>query len=187
MPQINFTAGYQRTTGNLVGQPGVTSTANGSTTAATGTTKALPPPTWATGDYWSGSVTASLLLFDGLQTPHNWLSARANARGQEQTWREQRIVVATNVRTAFYNAIANKSLVKVAQESLDNNISHMKQTEGFVQAGTQPEISLATAEDDCRQCQGGLDSSAEQLRRGASKVTLNNAIGIERDTNSTKS
>ncbi len=182
LPQINFNASYARRTANYVSQPGVTPTVATATTTtgqtATVNVGATRAPNWDTTDYWSGGLTASLLLFDGLATPHSWLAARANARAQEQTWQEQRVIVANTVRTAFYNAIANKALVQVAKDSLDNYNLHLKQTEGFVKAGTHPEIELATARTNVANAKVALITA--QNNYDTSKVTLNNAMGVER-------
>jgi outer membrane protein len=85
--------------------------------------------------------------------------------------------VGFNLRAAYYNAAATRALVKVAQDALTNQEAHLKQSQGFVRAGTRPEIDLAqsltnraTARVQLINAQNGYDMARAQL---------NQAMGVE--------
>jgi outer membrane protein len=44
--------------------------------------------------------------------------------------------------------LKRKDLVRVARETLDNQVRRIRQIEGFVRVGTRPEIDLAEARTD---------------------------------------
>jgi outer membrane protein len=62
--------------------------------------------------------------------------------------RATRLQVVLGVRRAFVDARAQLALVKVAEESLGNQLRHQTQIEGFVNAQIRPEIDLAQSRTD---------------------------------------
>jgi outer membrane protein len=85
--------------------------------------------------------------------------------------------VSYNVRAAFYNAAATFALVKVAQDGLANQEAHLVQAQGFVQAGTQPEIALAQALTNRATARVQLITA--QNNYDVAKAQLNQAMGVE--------
>jgi outer membrane protein len=71
-------------------------------------------------------------------------------------------------------------LVKVAEETLRNQEAHLKQIQGFVEAGTRPEIDLAQARTDRANAQVQLINT--QVAYDTDKALLNQAMGLERGT-----
>jgi outer membrane protein len=75
---------------------------------------------------------------------------------------------------------ARKDLVTVAQDTLNNQLRHLHQIEGFVRVGTRPEIDLAQARTDEANARVMLINAENNYE--TSKAQLNQTIGIERST-----
>jgi len=179
LPQVNGTASYQRTTNNApTGNSAPISTAVGTgTSTSIGTTTGSTHSNFDTSNVYRLGVTANQLIYDFGQTTGRWNAAKTNAHAQFGS--EARTVqqVAFNLRAAYYNAAATHALVKVAQDALANQEAHLVQAQGFVGAGTQPEIALAqaltnraTARVQLITAQNGYDVARAQL---------NQAMGVE--------
>jgi outer membrane protein len=138
-----------------------------------------PPSPWQIYDGINANITASQLIIDGWSTPHRWLALKAAARGQEDTVQSNRVLIAYNVRTAFYNVLAQKALLGVAQESLSNIELHLKQTQGYVDTGVKSQIDLAIAKTNYANAKVALINAENALL--TSKAQLNTSIGVERD------
>jgi outer membrane protein len=174
LPQLNAQAGYQRTTANPIARPGAASVQ-----ARLCPTAADPLATcseWSTYNSWSDNVTASLLLWDFGVALNRYQAAGAQAQAQEAQERATALQVDLTARAAYFDARANKSLVQVAQDTLANQQKHLEQTEGFVKAGTHPEIDLAQARTDTANARVQLINAENNYE--TSKVALNSAMGI---------
>lgn len=136
LPQLGGTATYLRTTANFAPRPGANPTLQAGQTS------------WATRDFFNFGITASQLIYDFGQTPGRMRAAEANresARAEEQTTEAE---VVLGVRRAYYQALAQEDLVRVAEENLQNQQKHVSQIEGLVKAGMRPDIDLARVRTD---------------------------------------
>ena len=165
LPQVGGTARYQRATSNYVPSPG---SAGGRTPAAA---------TFDTYNNFNFGLSANQLIYDFGQTTGKWNAAKISARVQSDNEKRSGQQVGFNLRAAYYNATATHALVKVAQDALANQEAHLKQSQGFVRAGTRPEIDLAqsltnraTARVQLINAQNGYDVARAQL---------NQAMGVE--------
>jgi len=131
LPQLNLTGNYQRTTANFVFRPGSNPQALNQSTNST----------FNTFDFYNFGIQANQLVYDFEQTTGKWRAAQASASAQADTERATLLQILLTARTSFFNARATKALVEVAKETLDNQDKHLKQTEAFVQVGTQPRCS----------------------------------------------
>jgi outer membrane protein len=129
--------------------------------------------------YYAG-LSASELLYDFGQTTGRWKAAKASLQSQEQTERSFAVQVAFNLRSTYYAAAAAHALLKVADETLHNQDAHLRQIQGFVEAGTRPEIDLAQARTDHANARVLLINA--QVAYETSKALLNQAMGVERGT-----
>jgi outer membrane protein len=176
LPQLTGTASYSRTTSNFTLQPGVLPS------SAVGTTR--PPrctgSCWNTFNYYKGGAQLSQLIYDFGLSIDRWRAAKAQADAQRATELATGLSVDLNVRSTYFLARADKALVKVAQDTLDAQIRHRQQTEGFVRAGTQPEIALATARTN--EANARVQLIQAQNNYETAKVTLNQAMGVETGT-----
>jgi len=170
LPQVTGTGTYQRKTSNFA--PGSITTPGGAGAAASSS--------FDTFNFWSLAATASQLIWDFEQSSGKWRAARASADAQGSTEQATRLQVLLTVRTVYFGARAQKALVQVARETLENQDRHLKQIEGFVQVGTRPEIDLAQARTDRANAQVQLITAENNYETG--KAQLNQAMGVEAPT-----
>ena len=88
--------------------------------------------------------------------------------------------VSFSLRSAYFTAAAARALLKVAEETLSNQEAHLRQIQGFVEAGTRPEIDLAQARTDRANAKVQLINA--QVAYDTDKALLNQTMGIERGT-----
>jgi len=174
LPQLGVTAQYQRTTANFAARPGSIPTNNGGTSTAGTTTS------WDTFNFWNGGVTLNQLIYDFGLSIDKWKAAKAQADAQRSTELATILSVDFTVRSNYFLARADKALLQVAQDTLDQQTRHRQQTEGFVRAGTQPEIALAQAKTNEANARVALIQAQNNYE--TAKVTLNQAMGIEGPT-----
>lgn len=138
LPQVTGTASYQRTTANYASRPGALPSQ-----LSTGTSTSID-----TFNYFNFGVVLTQLVYDFGQTWGRWRATQATieaqAAAEKDTWR----LVAAQVRTAYFTARAQKALVEVARETLENQQRHLRQVEGFVTVGNRPEIDLYQSRAD---------------------------------------
>ncbi len=170
LPQVTGSASYQRSTGNFAAKPGSTPV----TGAAQGGTSLQMF------NYYSFGATASQLVWDFGQTPDRWRSAQASAEAQRDTEYYTGLQVLLGVRTAYFTARANKDLVGVASETLANQETHLRQVQGFVEVGTQPEIALAQSRTNVANARVQLINAENGY--ATARAQLNQAMGIEGPT-----
>ena len=166
LPQLNLTAGYQRSTANFVARPGSVP----SSVMTGGQSTSLD-----TYNYWSSGLTLSQYIWDFGQTTGRWHAAQAGTESLEATAHAVEQQVVASVRTAYFTARAQQSLIAVAKENLTNLDRHLKQIEGFVTAGTRPKIDLAQARAD--RANGLVQLISAQSNYGVAKAQLNQAVG----------
>jgi outer membrane protein len=169
LPQLSATAGYQRTTANAITRPGSPAVGGGASHSE-----------FDTFNSFFDNISASQLIFDFGAQPNRWRAARAQANAQAATERATALQVDFNVRSAYFLARANRALVQVARETLDNLMRHLEQTEGFVQAGTRAEIDLVQARTDAANARVLLINAENAYQ--TSKLNLNSAMGVQAST-----
>ncbi len=138
------------------------------------------PDSWDSTGRWTAGVSASMTVWDFGGTTGRYRSAREAANAQRATERATTAQVLLNVRTAFFAARARKDLVTVAEETLANQEAHLKQTQGFVEVGTRPEIDLAQARTERANAEVSRISATANYQ--TAKAQLNQAMGIEAST-----
>ncbi len=168
LPQVSGSGSYQRETANYASKPGSLPGQISGTSSS---------ESWATSSYYNFGLNASVLLYDFGQTRSRWRSSLASAASQKDSERATLDQVLYSVRIAYFQARAAKELVKVANETLANQQKHMEQTQGFVEAGTQPEISLAQAKTDFANTRVQLITAENGY--GTAKAQLNQAMGLD--------
>jgi outer membrane protein len=173
LPQITGTATYRFGTNNQV--PGGTAIA---TTPAGGPTTTTT--TIGTSSFWNFGLSANQLIYDFGQTTGRWRSAQANAAAQQYAERSTRLQTVLNVRTAYFQARSQKSLITVAHETLANFDRHLTQIQGFVELGTRPQIDLAQAKTDVANAK--VQVIAAENNYASAKAQLNQAIGVAQST-----
>jgi outer membrane protein len=131
LPQVTGTAIYQHGYGTS------RTTAPGSATSTTVGTAG------SAYDFFSFGANATQLLWDFGQTYERLRAADRSVDSLRQSERVTELAILLNVRHAFFQARAQRALIKVAEETVANEQKHMTQVQGFVTVGTRPEIDLA--------------------------------------------
>ncbi|HVN75429.1 MAG TPA: TolC family protein [Thermoanaerobaculaceae bacterium] len=168
LPQVSGNGTYTRETANFASRPG--SLPNQISGSSSG-------ESWNTANYFNLGLNASVLLYDFGQTSSRWRASQASAAAQKDSEHTTLAQVLFAVRTAYFQARAAKGLVRVASDTLANQQKHMQQTEGFVEVGTQPEISLAQAKTDVANAKVQLINAENGYE--TAKAQLNLAMGVE--------
>jgi outer membrane protein len=127
-------------------------------------------------DTYSFGVTATQLIWDFGQTSEKYVAARDAAQAQRYEEQVTRLSIVSAVRQAYFTARANKELVDVAQETLNNQQKHLVQVQAFVQVGTQPEIALA--QQKAAVANAKVQLIASENNYDTAKAQLNQAAGL---------
>jgi outer membrane protein len=127
-------------------------------------------------DTYSFGITASQLIYDFGQTSEKYVAAKNAAEAQRYEEQVTRLNIVSAVRQSYFTARANKELVDVAKETLDNQQKHLVQVQAFVQVGTQPEIALAQQKAAVANAKVALIAS--QNNYDTAKAQLNQAAGL---------
>jgi outer membrane protein len=131
--------------------------------------------------YSSLGVSATQLLYDFNQTPDKYRASKRNVESVRASERTTELQVLLLVRQSFFTARADKALVFVAEETLHNEDKHVVQVRGFVAAGTQPEIALATELTNLGNDRVALITAQNNYE--IAKAQLNQSMGVVGDTN----
>lgn len=165
-PQLGGAAAYQRTTGNFAPRP---STVPSQFIAG-------QSPSWDTFNFYSVGATLTQLIWDFGRTTGRWDAAKNAARAQSQALAETEFDVALSARTAYFEVLTQRALVRVAKETLENQERHMREIEGFVYVGTRPEIDLAQIRIDRANAEVQLVRSEND--HAAALASLDVAMGM---------
>jgi outer membrane protein len=125
-------------------------------------------------------ASVNQLLWDFGRTTGRWHSAQQSAQAQESSEDQTLLNVLANVQTAYFNALAQQSLVQVAQETLENEQAHLAQAQAQVQVGTRPEIDLLQQRTAVANAQVQLIQARNNA--ATSRAQLNQAMGVEGTT-----
>jgi outer membrane protein len=127
-------------------------------------------------DTYSFGINASQLIWDFGQTSERYVAARDAAQATRYEEQVTRLNILSAVRQAYFTARANKELVDVAQETLNNQQKHLVQVQAFVQVGTQPEIALA--QQRAAVANAKVQLIASENNYGTAKAQLNESAGL---------
>jgi outer membrane protein len=169
LPQITATASYQRATGNFVQRPGVLPT----------NVAAARAPDFDMFSLWNFGLTATELIWDFGKTTGNYRSARAGAESKKESEQTTALDVLQATRSTYFQAWAQRALVSVANENLVNMDRHLEQVNGFVTAGSRPEIDLAQTRAD--RANAALQLANARAGYETAKAQLARAIGLDRE------
>ncbi|MFL5429367.1 MAG: TolC family protein [Myxococcales bacterium] len=172
LPQVGGLVTYQHNLRPSASASSVTAPAPGGGTA--------PAPSGVTtsrsANFYNAAITLNQLIWDFGKTAGQYEASKLLASAQQNAERTVALQIDNNVRAAFFQARATRALVGVAREAVDNFGKHLDQTQGFVEAGTRPEIDLAQARADLANAKAQLiDAQNNYL---ISKAQLNQAMGV---------
>jgi outer membrane protein len=177
LPTVTGSALYERTYSSSGATPGATTnpnTNNGGNQGASAAAASLGAASWHNLFYMSAN--ANQLLWDFNQTPDRFRAANRNVDSLRASEHTTELQVLLTVRKAFFTARADKDLVVVADETVKNEEKHVVQVKGFVAAGTQPEIALATELTNLANDKVALITAQNNYE--IAKAQLNQSMGI---------
>lgn len=184
-PQVNATASYARVRSASIGggRGAVISgtgngggTSAGGATGAAGTTPTAIATTSTSGvDIFTFGGNASQLIWDFGSVRNRAHAADKLVESFQANEHASTRAVVVDVRRAYFTARAQRALITVAKQSLENFQLHLTQIEGFVKVGTRPEIDLAQAKTDVANAQLSLINATNAY--AIAKANLGRAMG----------
>ena len=165
LPQVKLEGLYERTTGNRPQKPGHTNNYGN---------------TFDTFNWYDAQASINQLVWDFGQSPNRWRAARTRAVALGDSARATRLQAIADVRTSYFRASAQRSLVAVARQTLGNRQRHLEQIRGFVHAGTRPDIDLAQAIAD--EANARVQVIRSENSYAVARAELNQAMGTTGDT-----
>lgn len=174
-------ASYQRVRSASFGGRGVATTTTGTGTGTTGGTVGSTPTSITAStdsagvDVFTFGGNATQLIWDFGGTYDRSRAANRLVEAFAANEKATNRTVVQDVRRSFFTARAQKALVVMARESLDNFQKHLEQIQGFVQVGTRPEIDLAQARTDVANARLSLINSENAY--AVARAQLGRSIG----------
>lgn len=126
--------------------------------------------------FQSFGFNVSWLLFDFGRTPALVRQVAAQSLAAQRDLRATEVTTAFNARSAFFNLVKQRELLKVAQETVRQFQTRLEQTEGFVSAGTRVPYDLTKAQVDLGNAK--LNEIKTRNALGIAEAQLANAIGL---------
>lgn len=149
-------------------------------TASTGYSKSSSSG-GAIGDSMTRSYATTLsvnqMLYDFGKTGNAYDAAQWGTRSSEQDAERVTQDVVLNVKQAYYALLAARKLVEVAQKTIEQTESHLRQAQAFFRAGSRPRFDVTRAEVDVNNAKLGLIKAKNNVR--IRTIALNNAMGID--------
>jgi outer membrane protein len=146
---------------------------NTSAAARTGTNIGTQSQTF---NFYNTGVSFSQMLFDFGQTLDSIRSAQASEQSLQADERTQRETVVLNVKQSYFNLLAARRLLAVADETVRQNQQHLDLAQGRFHVGlaakfdvTQAQVQLANAE---------LNQVTARNNVAIARETLRNALGL---------
>jgi TolC family type I secretion outer membrane protein len=135
----------------------------------------------AFGDTVTKSYTTTLsvnqMLFDFGKTGNARDAADFGVRSAETDVGRVKQDVVLNVKQAYYALLQAGKLLTVAERTLAQTESHLKQADAFFRAGTRPRFDVTRAEVDVNNARLGLINARNSVRLRT--IALYNAMGVE--------
>ena len=163
LPQVNANASYQRSFSP--------NTSFGTADPSSGIIRR---------EGFNAGLSVNQLIWDFGRTTGRWRVSQQNAAAQANTEEQTQSNVLANVQTTYFNALAQQALVQVAEETLQNQQSHLDQVRAQVQVGTRAEIDLL--QQQTLVANARLQLIQARNNSATLKAQLNQAMGLEGPT-----
>lgn len=123
-------------------------------------------------------VNFSQLLFDFGQNLALIRSAQASARSADDNRTNTQDTVILNVQQSYFNVLATRRLLGVADETVRQTSKQLEQAQGRHDVGVAPKFDVTTAEVNLANAQ--LNQVSARNNVALARETLRNALGINR-------
>jgi outer membrane protein len=128
----------------------------------------------------TANISLNQTIYDFGRTPTNVNIKKLNTESSRLDLDNSVITVINNVKFAYYGLLKAKRSLDVNKETVDQFNKHLAQAKLFFEAGTKPKYDVTKAEVDLSSAQLDLIGADNDLK--IAWVTLNNAMGINIDT-----
>ncbi len=128
----------------------------------------------------TAKLSLNQTIYDFGRTPTNVNIKKLNTESSQLDLDNNVITVINNVKFAYYGLLKAKRSLDVNKETVDQFNKHLAQAKLFFEAGTKPKYDVTKAEVDLSSAQLDLIGADNDLK--IAWVTLNNAMGINIDT-----
>lgn len=120
--------------------------------------------------------TLTQVLFDFGQNLNSIRSAQAAEQSLQADRTTQREVVVLNVKQAYFNVLATRRLLTVADETVRQNEKHLEQAQGRFNVGLAPKFDVTQAQVQLANAQ--LNQVTARNNVAVARETLRNALGL---------
>ncbi len=126
---------------------------------------------------YTTTLAANQLLYDFGKTGTSLDAAKWSTRSLEED--RNRVLQETilNVKQAYYALLQAKQLVEVAEKTIEQTDSHLRQAQAFFRAGSKPRFDVTRAEVDVNNAKLNEINARNSVRLRT--IALNNAMGID--------
>lgn len=128
---------------------------------------------------YSAGASLNQLIYDFGKTPATMRQAYENKLAAEAGLRSTQNNIYYNVRQAYYNLIKQQSLVKVAEEAVNQFQAHLDQVKELVTVGRRIKYDITKSEVDLGNARITLLDARNALR--TARAVLNNTLGLAED------
>jgi outer membrane protein len=127
-------------------------------------------------NFYSTGVSFTQVLFDFGQTLASIRSAQAAEQSLEADLSTQRDTVVLNVKQSYFNLLAAKRLLVVADETVHQSQKHLEQAQGRYDVGMAPKFDVTNVQVQLAQAE--LNQVTARNNVAVARETLRNALGL---------
>ncbi|HVO27479.1 MAG TPA: TolC family protein [Candidatus Margulisiibacteriota bacterium] len=127
-------------------------------------------------NFYSTGFSFTQVLFDFGQTLASIRSAQAAEQSLEADLSTQRDTVVLNVKQSYFDLLAAKRLLVVADETVHQSQKHLEQAQGRYDVGMAPKFDVTTAQVQLAQAE--LNQVTARNNVAVARETLRNALGL---------
>jgi len=126
---------------------------------------------------YTTTLQVNQLIYDFGKTGNAYDAARWGTRSSERDAERVSQEVVLNVKQAYFALLQADKLVEVAQKTVEQTESHLKQAQAFFHAGSKPRFDVTRAEVDVNNAKLSLINAKNSVR--IRTIAMNNAMGID--------
>ena len=127
-------------------------------------------------NFYNTGVSFTQVLFDFGQTLASIRSAQASEQSLEADLSTQRDTVVLNVKQSYFNLLAAKRLLVVADETVRQSQKHLEQAQGRYDVGMAPKFDVTNVQVQLAQSE--LNQVTARNNVAVARETLRNALGL---------
>jgi outer membrane protein len=126
---------------------------------------------------YTSTLSANQMIYDFGKTGNAFDAARFGAKSAELDADRVAQDVVLNVKQAYFGLLQAKRLIIVAQQTLEQTESHLKQAQAFFRTGSKPKFDVTRAEVEVNSSKLSQINANNTVR--IRTIALYNAMGIE--------